>query len=76
MKDEGENKVLFLPDKNFNNLSELLSSKPRQTKYQKTERGMLHALQKKNPDQRFYSPSPLVVCRDMKLTKLENVFRR
>ena len=41
-----------------------------------TERGMLHALQKKNPDKRFYSPSPLVVCRDTKLTKLENVFRR
>jgi len=38
-----------------------------------TERGMLHALQKKNPDKRFYSPSPLVVCQDMKLTKLENV---
>ena len=38
-----------------------------------TERGMLHALQKKNPNKRFYSPSPLVVCRDMKLTKLENV---
>jgi len=38
-----------------------------------TERGMLHALQKENPNKRFYSPSPLVVCRDMKLTKLENV---
>jgi quinolinate synthase len=39
-----------------------------------TERGILHALQKKNPDKRFYSPSPLVVCQDMKLTKLENIF--
>lgn len=38
-----------------------------------TERGMLHALQKENPHKRFYSPSPLIVCRDMKLTKLENV---
>lgn len=38
-----------------------------------TERGMLHALQKENPDKRFYSPSPLAVCQDMKLTKLENV---
>lgn len=38
-----------------------------------TERGMLHALQKENPDKRFYSPSPLIVCKDMKLTKLENV---
>ena len=38
-----------------------------------TERGMLHALQNENPNKRFYSPSPLVVCRDMKLTKLENV---
>jgi len=38
-----------------------------------TERGMLHALQKQNPNKRFYSPSPLVVCQDMKLTKLENV---
>ncbi len=38
-----------------------------------TERGMLHTLQKENPDKRFYSPSPLVVCQDMKLTKLENV---
>lgn len=38
-----------------------------------TERGMLHALQKENPNKRFYSPSPLVVCQDMKLTKLENV---
>jgi len=38
-----------------------------------TERGMLHALQKENPNKKFYSPSPLVVCQDMKLTKLENV---
>jgi len=38
-----------------------------------TERGMLHALQKENPNKRFYSPSPLIVCKDMKLTKLENV---
>ena len=38
-----------------------------------TERGMLHTLQKENSNKRFYSPSPLVVCRDMKLTKLENV---
>jgi len=38
-----------------------------------TERGMLHALQKENPNKRFYSPSPLAVCQDMKLTKLENV---
>ncbi len=38
-----------------------------------TERGMLHALQKQNPNKRFYSPSPLIVCQDMKLTKLENV---
>jgi quinolinate synthase len=38
-----------------------------------TERGMLHALQKKNPNKRFYSPSPLAICQDMKLTKLENV---
>ena len=38
-----------------------------------TERGMLHALQKENPNKRFYSSSPLAVCQDMKLTKLENV---
>ncbi len=38
-----------------------------------TERGMLHALQKENPNKSFYSPSPLAVCQDMKLTKLENV---
>ena len=38
-----------------------------------TERGMLHALQKENPNKRFYSPSPLIVCQDMKLTQLENV---
>jgi len=38
-----------------------------------TERGMLHALQKENPNKRFYSPSPFIVCKDMKLTKLENV---
>jgi len=38
-----------------------------------TERGMLHALQKGNPNKSFYSPSALIVCQDMKLTKLENV---
>ena len=27
----------------------------------------------RNPNKKFYSPSPLVVCQDMKLTKLENV---
>ena len=29
--------------------------------------------QKENPNKKFYLPSPLVVCQDMKLTKLENV---
>lgn len=38
-----------------------------------TEKGMLHGLQKENPNKRFYSPSSLAVCQDMKLTKLENV---
>jgi quinolinate synthase len=38
-----------------------------------TEKGMLHALRKQNPNKRFYSPSPLIVCQDMKLTKLGNV---
>jgi quinolinate synthase len=38
-----------------------------------TEKGMLHELRKQNPHKRFYSPSALGVCRDMKLTKLENV---
>ena len=34
---------------------------------------MLHTLQKENPNKSFYSPSNLIVCKDMKLTKLEDV---
>lgn len=38
-----------------------------------TERGMLHALQKRYPHKRFYFPSRLVICQDMKLTRLEDL---
>ncbi|TET61310.1 quinolinate synthase NadA [Candidatus Aerophobetes bacterium] len=38
-----------------------------------TENGILHSLRKENPNKRFYSLSPLVVCRDMKLTQLKDV---
>lgn len=38
-----------------------------------TENGILHSLRKENPNKRFYSLSPLVVCRDMKLTQIKDV---
>ncbi len=38
-----------------------------------TEMGILHTLQKENPGKRFYSPSPRLVCPDMKRITLADV---
>jgi quinolinate synthase len=38
-----------------------------------TERGILHTLKKENPGKVFYSPSPHLVCPDMKRISLEDV---
>lgn len=39
-----------------------------------TEMGILHALQKKNPDKVFYLLSPSLVCANMKKTSLKDVY--
>jgi len=39
-----------------------------------TEKGIIHRLKKENPEKKFYPISPLPVCRDMKLTTLEDVY--
>ncbi len=38
-----------------------------------TEQGLLHPLQKANPDKRFYPASTKLICQDMKKIKLEDV---
>ncbi len=38
-----------------------------------TERGIIHTLQKENPTKRFYSPSPGLICPDMKKITLDDV---
>jgi quinolinate synthase len=38
-----------------------------------TEMGILHTLRKENPDKLFYSPSPNLICPDMKRISLEDV---
>ncbi len=38
-----------------------------------TERGLLHGLQKQNPEKTFYNPSPLNICPNMKKITLEKV---
>jgi len=38
-----------------------------------TEMGILHTLRKENPAKRFYSPSPNLICPDMKRITLEDV---
>ncbi len=40
-----------------------------------TEAGLLHRLQKENPDKRFYAAGRAVLCKNMKLTRLEDVLR-
>ncbi len=40
-----------------------------------TEQGLLHPLQKANPDKRFYPASTKLICQDMKKIKLEDVHR-
>ncbi len=39
-----------------------------------TEKGVLHAMQTKNPDKQFYVGSPTLNCHDMKKTRLEDVY--
>jgi quinolinate synthase len=38
-----------------------------------TEMGILHTLQKENPDKAFYSPSPNLICPDMKRITLDDL---
>ena len=38
-----------------------------------TEKGILHRLQKENPDKKFYSPTEYTICRNMKLITLEKL---
>jgi quinolinate synthase len=38
-----------------------------------TERGILHTLQKENPDKAFFSPSPHLLCPDMKRITLDDL---
>lgn len=38
-----------------------------------TEVGIIHRLQKENPDKKFYPASPRAICPNMKLTNLEKV---
>lgn len=40
-----------------------------------TEMGLLHPLQKANPDKRFYSASSKLICKDMKKITLKDVHR-
>ncbi len=40
-----------------------------------TEIGLLHPLQKHNPDKRFYPASPDMICQDMKKTGLQEILR-
>lgn len=40
-----------------------------------TEEGILHRMGKENPDKRFYSVEPHLICEDMKKISLEDVLR-
>jgi quinolinate synthase len=40
-----------------------------------TENGLLHQLRKQNPDKLFHEASPLMICPNMKLTRLEDVLK-
>ncbi|MBM7686151.1 quinolinate synthase [Defluviitalea raffinosedens] len=40
-----------------------------------TEMGVLHSLEKQNPDKKFYLLSPSLICVNMKKTRLEDVYR-
>lgn len=39
-----------------------------------TEEGVIHELQKRNPDKKFYIPGGSMVCPNMKKTRLEDVY--
>ncbi|MGL5316658.1 MAG: quinolinate synthase NadA [Peptostreptococcaceae bacterium] len=39
-----------------------------------TEEGVLHELKKKNPNKNFYIPGGTILCKDMKMTTLENLY--
>ena len=38
-----------------------------------TEYGIIHRLQKENPDKKFYPLEPRPICQDMKLITLEDI---
>jgi len=38
-----------------------------------TEEGLIHRLKKENPEKAFYSAGPARICRNMKMTGLEDV---
>ncbi|MEA3361687.1 MAG: quinolinate synthase NadA [Thermodesulfobacteriota bacterium] len=54
---------------------EFAAASPAKTFIVGTENGILWRLRKENPDKEFIVPSPVLVCRDMKLTQLEDVLR-
>ncbi len=39
-----------------------------------TDEGMLYRLKKENPEKRFFAAGPALICRNMKLTRLEDVY--
>ena len=39
-----------------------------------TEEGLIHRLKKGNPEKRFFTAGPALMCRNMKLTSLEDVY--
>ena len=39
-----------------------------------TEEGILHRLRKENPEKRFFATAPELICRDMKLTTLRDLY--
>lgn len=54
---------------------EFAAKNPAKTFIVGTENGILWRLRQENPDKEFIVPSPVLVCRDMKLTRLEDILR-
>jgi len=39
-----------------------------------TEEGLIYRLKKENPEKEFFTAGPVLICRNMKLTTLEDVY--
>jgi quinolinate synthase len=39
-----------------------------------TEEGLIYRLKKENPAKKFFAAGPALICRNMKLTRLEDVY--